>query len=202
MTMKLYYSPGACSLADHIALEETGLAYDAVRVDLKTRTTETGEDFTAINPKGYVPALGLDDGETLTENIAILSYIADKAGALMPPSGIGHWRVLETTAFISTELHKNFKPFFNPAASEAEKDEAKETLAGRFGLMADRLGDRAFMVGEEMSIADCYLFVMLMWATGKVGMSVPDPLQAYFDRLKLRPAVARALSAEGLDAPA
>lgn len=200
--MKLYYSPGACSLADHIALEEAGLAYDAIRVDLKAKTTEAGEDFTAINPKGYVPALGLDDGEILTENIAILSYIADKAGTLMPASGIGHWRVLEATAFISTELHKNFKPFFNPAASEAEKDEAKDTLAKRFGLLAAPLGDRAFLVGDEFSIADCYLFVMLMWATGKVGMSVPGQLQSYFDRLKQRPAIARALAAEGLDAAA
>ena len=195
--MKLYYAPGACSLADHIALHEAGQTFDLVKVDLKAKTTEDGRDFTRINPKGYVPALELDDGETLTENIAVLSYIADLSGRLMPATGLAHWRVLETTAFISTEIHKSFKPFFNPKASEAEKDEARAMLTKRFGLMEARLGDRAFIVGEEMSIADCYLFVMLLWAA-KNGLEVPEHLAGYRDRLKQRPAVRLALEHEGL----
>ena len=196
--MKLYYAPGACSLADHIAIEETGLAADYVKVDLKAKTTATGEDFRKINPKGYVPALALDDGETLTENIAVLLYIAAQSGKLLPAEDMPRWRVIETTAFISTELHKSFKPFFKPNASDADKDEAKTVLADRFQRMADRLGDRAFIVGEEMSIADCYLFVMLLWAIGKFGLEVPAHLADYFDRLKQRPAIVRALAAEGL----
>ncbi len=195
--MKLYYTPGACSLADHIALHEAGIAFDRIKVDLRAKTTETGEDFTKINPKGYVPALELDDGETLTENIAIMSYIADLSGKLMPAKGLPHWRVLETLAFISTEIHKNFKPFFSPAASDAERDEARKMLAKRFGLMEERLGDRAFIVGEEMSVADCYLFVMLMWAQ-KNALDIPAHLSGYFERLKQRPAVKLALEHEGL----
>ena len=195
--MKLYYSPGACSLADHIALHEAGIAFDRVKVDLKTKATESGEDYTKVNPKGYVPALTLDDGETLTENIAVLSYIADLSGKLMPKDGMPHWRVLETLAFISTELHKNFKPFFKPDSSDLEKDEARALLLKRFGLLAEQVGGRAFIVGDEMSVADCYLFVMLMWAK-KNGFDVPAPLAAYFDRLKQRPAVALALQHEGL----
>lgn len=200
--MKLYYSPGACSLADLIAFEETGLPYDPVRVDLKNKTVETGEDLSAINPKGSVPALILDDGELLTENIAILCYIADRAGALMPTSGMVRWRVLETTAFIATELHKGFKPFFNPAASEAERDEARDQLSARFVTMEHGLGARDFIVGDTMSIADAYLFVMLRWATGKAGIDLPASLVRYRDRLASRPAVLRALAIDGSDTSA
>lgn len=196
--MKLYYAPGACSLADHIALEEAGLSYEIEKVDLKAKATETGQDFTQVNPKGYVPALQLDDGETLTENIAVLLYIADQAGTLAPPSGLPRYRTIETTAFVSTELHKNFKSFFNPAASQAEKDEAAEILKKRFALMEQRLGDRAFIVGEDLTVADCYLFVMTQWA-GKQGIDLPPHLAAYADRLKQRPAFARAIAAEAQD---
>ena len=196
--MKLYYAPGACSLADHIAIEEAGLAADLVKVDLKDKTTETGEDYHKINPKGYVPALALDNGETLTENIAVLLYIAARSGKLLPAEDMPRWRVIETTAFVSTELHNSFKPFFVPGAGEAAKDDSKTLLADRFQRMADLLGDRAFIVGEEMSIADCYLFVMLLWAIGKFGLDVPAPLKDYLERLKRRPAVVRALAAEGL----
>lgn len=196
--MKLYYSPGACSLADHIALIESGLSFETEKVDLKAKTTANGQDYLTINPKGYVPALGLDDGETLTENIAILSYIAATAGKLMPSSGMPHWRVLETTAFISTELHKNFKPIFTPNATDAEKTAAHDILTKRFALMEERLGDRAFIVGEMMSIADCYLFVMLFWATSKVGLELPPHLSGYYARLKDQPSIRRALADEGL----
>ena len=195
--MKLYYAPGACSLADHVALIEADLPYDLVKVDLRTKQTENGEDYAAINPKGYVPALRLDDGPVLTENIAILSYIADTAGRLMPTDGLGRYRVLETTAYISTEIHKSFKPFFNPAASDAEKDEARKMLAKRYGLLADRTAADGFVAGSEPTIADCYLFVTLLWST-KNEVVLPEALTAYLDRLKARPAFARALKEEGL----
>src|SRR4051812_18910294 len=115
--MKLYYSPGACSLADHIALIAAGIDHETEKVDLKVKTTETGRDYRQINPKGYVPALELDDGQILTENIAVLLYIAHSAGKLLP-EGFARWRVIEMTAFISTELHKNFKPLFDPQADD------------------------------------------------------------------------------------
>ncbi len=195
--MKLYYSPGACSLADHIALHEAGVAFDRVKVDLRAKLTETGEDFTKINPKGYVPALTLVDGELLTENIAILSYVASLSDKLKPADGLPQWRLLETLAFISTELHKNFKPFFR-GGSDAEKAEAGKLLLQRFGVMADRLGERDFIVGDQMSVADCYLFVMLLWAA-KMGVEVPEKLVAYREKLKQRPAVKLALEHEGLN---
>ena len=196
--MKLYYAPGACSLADHIALIEAGSDYTLEKVDLKAKKTETGADYLDINPKGYVPALALDDGAVLTENIAILGYIADAAHALEPAGSLARFRSLETTAFVSTELHKNFKPFFNPAASDAERDEAKQVLAKRFAIVEAQLGDQPFLFGEGVSVADCYLFVMLFWAT-KRGVEVGKPLEAYYARMRARPAVVRAFAEEGLD---
>ena len=196
--MKLYYAPGACSLADHIALHEAGVDFDLVKVDLRAKTTESGEDYTKLNPKGYVPALQLDDGEVLTENIAVLSYIADLSGKLMPSSGMEHWRVLEAAAFIGVVLVVGLVlPAINPQASEAEKDEARTVLAKRFALQGGWVEDDAFVVGREMSIADCYLFVMLMWAQ-KQKVDLPANLLAYFERIKQRPAVKLALQHEGL----
>ena len=195
--MKLYYSPGACSLADHIALAEAGLPYDLVQVDLKAKRTEDGRDYAAINPKGYVPALELDEGGVLTENIAVLSYISARADGLMPAEGMPRWRALEAMAFVSTELHKNFKPFFNPAASDADKEEAAKMLARRFATAADMLDGRDFIVGDALTPADCYLFVMLMWAR-KNKIEISETLVDYADRLKQRPAFAKALGEEGL----
>lgn len=195
--MKLFYAPGACSLADHIALAEGGRPYSLVKVDLRTKRTEDGQDFATINPKGYVPVLELTDGNRLTENLAILSYIAKETGTLQPADGPDHWKVLEATAFITTELHKGFKPFFTPGASQEQKDEAAAALGKRFATVADMLADRDFVVGDAVSIADCYLFVMLLWAR-KNDVAVPDRLGPYFDRLKARPAFARALAEEGL----
>ncbi len=196
--MKLYYAPGACSLADHIALIESGTTYELEKVDLKEKKTEHGDDYAKINPKGYVPALKLDDGEILTENIAILSFIAEQSGKLMPRDGIAHWRVLETTAFISKELHKSFRPLFMPDSSADDQANAKKTLTKRFDFLDGRLADQDFILGETMTIADCYLFVMLMWATGKAGLTLPSRLGAYYERLKARPGIARALHEEGL----
>lgn len=197
--MKLYYSPGACSLADHIAMHEAGLDFDRVKVDLKARRTEDGRDYNEINPKGYVPAVAFDDGGVLTENVAILSMVADKAPKLTPEGRFGHFRLLEMLAFISTEIHKSFKPFFKPDATAAEKSAAGELLAKRFGYLAERMkGD--YLFGANLTVADAYLFVMCLWAQ-KNGLSLPEPLPAFVNRMKARPAVKLALHHEGLDQP-
>jgi glutathione S-transferase len=197
--MKLYYAPGACSLADHIAMHEAGLDFERIKVDTKTRRTQDGRDYNEINPKGYVPALEFDDGEVLTENIAILSLVADKAPKLTPEGKFGHVRLLETLAFISTEIHKAFKPFFKPDATDAEKAAASEILAKRFGYIAGQLkGD--YLFGANLTVADPYLFVMCLWAQ-KNGLTLPDPLPAFVARMKARPAVKLALHHEGLDQP-
>lgn len=197
--MKLYYAPGACSLADHIAMHEAGLAFDRIKVDLKAKRTEDGRDYSQINPKGYVPALEFDDGEILTENIAILSVVADMAPKLTPQGRLGHFRLLEMLAFISTEIHKGFKPFFKPDATDAEKQAAGEVLAKRFAYLAERMkGD--YLFGPDLTVADPYLFVMCLWAQ-KNGLTLPDPLPAFVTRMKARPAVKLALHHEGLDQP-
>ena len=193
--MKLYYSPGACSLADHIALHQAGLSFQHEKVDLKAKRTESGADFTTLNPKGYVPALALDSGEMLTENIAILDWIAHQNAALTPSGGIGHARLLETLAYISTELHKGFKPFFQ-GASEEDKAKAGETLKKRFAYLADTMKGE-YLFGSNVTVADCYLFVMLLWAE-KVKVEAPEKFKAYRERMMKLPAVQTAMKHEGL----
>ncbi len=193
--MKLYYAPGACSLADHIALHEAGLSFEHEKVDLKAKRTEAGVDYATINPKGYVPALTLDSGETLSENIAILDWIAHQDTALKPSGELGHTHLLMALAFISTEIHKGFKPFFADA-SDDEKAKAGATILKRMGYLADTMqGD--FLYGPDVSTADCYLFVMLLWAQ-KNGIDVPAKLAAFRDRMAKRPAVQKAMTHEGL----
>jgi glutathione S-transferase len=198
--MKLFLAPGACSLADHIALHEAALDFDRVRVDTKTKQTEDGRDYHQITPKGYVPALQFDDGQVLTENIAILSWVADKDPSLAPAGPMGRYRLLEMLAFISTEIHKNFKPFFKPGSSDADKAAASEVLGQRFGFAAKLLKDD-YLFGAKVSVADAYLFVMCLWAQ-KNGLPLPDPLPAFAARMKARPAVRLALQHEGLAEPA
>ena len=194
--MKLYYSPGACSLADHIALHEAGLTFDREKVDLKAKKTESGDDFAAINPKGYVPALVLDDGALLTENVALLDWIAGQAPALVPRVTLARSRLLETLAYISTELHKSFKPFFSPDSTDADKAKAGEMIGKRLTFLAGEMkGD--YLFGDDFSVADAYLFVMLMWAK-KNGIDLPGSLPDYYERVKARPAVTKALEHEGL----
>ncbi|MBP1853243.1 glutathione binding-like protein [Rhizobium halophytocola] len=193
--MKFFYYPAACSLADHIALIETGLAYQRVSIDRDKRTTD-GRDFLALNPKGYIPALELDDGAVLTENPVILHYIAETSGKLLPAHGLARWRALEALAFMASEIHGAYQPFFRDFP-ELEKARAREKLARHFAILAEQMGDRPFLVGDEMTIADCYLFWVLMVAP-KSGVDLPAPLQACFDRLKARPSVIRALAEEGL----
>ncbi len=193
--MKLYYSPGACSLADHIALHEARLAFEHESVDLKAKTTASGADFTVINPKGYVPALVLDSGEMVTENLAVLEWIAGQNPALGLDGPLGRTRLLEALAYISTEVHKSFKPMFT-GSSDNEKDKAREVVVKRLQLLADGLhGD--YLFGDRPSVADCYLFVMLLWAD-KFGVVIPEPLPALRDRMMTRPAVQTAMKHEGL----
>ena len=151
--MILYYSPGACSLADHIALHEAGIAFDRCKVDLKAKVTEDGRDYAKINPKGYVPALEMDDGDILTENIAILSWIADQAPGLSPAGPFGRYRLLETLAFISTEIHKGFKPLFVPGSTDAEKAKVGDAIAGRLALIAGQV-EGPYLFGPAASVAD------------------------------------------------
>ena len=194
--MILYFTPGACSLAGHIALHEAGLPFDLTRVDLSAHTTEHGRDYMSINPKGYVPALAFDDGQLLTENIAILSWVADRAPRLALHGDMGRYRLLEALAYVSTELHKSFKPYFNPSASDAEKDAAGKYAFRRFGFLAERLRG-GYLFGPGFSVADAYLFVTLRWAK-QFDLSVPEPLPAYLDRVTARPPVHAALGYEGL----
>ncbi|HYE49953.1 MAG TPA: glutathione transferase GstA [Azospirillaceae bacterium] len=201
--MKLYYTPGACSLASHIALREAGIGFDLARVDHATKTTEEGEDFLAVNPNGYVPALRMAEGGVLTEGAAILQYIADKAPAagLAPAAGTTErYRLLEWLTFISTELHKNFGPLFNPAAPEAYKDIAKASLAKRLAHVDRHLAAAGpYLLGERFSIADAYLFTVSGWALyHKLDLTPYPALLAYRARVAARAAVQEALKAEGL----
>lgn len=199
--MKLFYSPGACSLATHIALFESGLDFSAERVDLKTKQTASGADFRAINPKGYVPALQLADGTVLTEGPALLQYVADQvpAAKLAPAFGeVARYQLIGWLNFIGTEVHKQFSPLFNPAASEEAKSNARLAIANRLGHLSNTLESRDYLMGSY-TVADAYLFVVLSWS-GHVNVSLADwpVLQAYLGRIAARPAVQQALRAEGL----
>lgn len=199
--MKLYYSPGACSLSPHIVLREAGIACDLVRVDLKTKKTKDGADFTTVNPKGQVPTLVLDDGRTLTEGPAIVQYLADQKPdtGLAPPAGaFERYRLQEWLNFVSTELHKTFGPLFGPTTPEDYKPIARDTIAKRFAF-ADRhlAAEGPFLLGERFTVADAYLFVMTLWA-GFLKIDLPPNLKAYAERVGSRPAVRETLKEEGL----
>jgi glutathione S-transferase len=193
--MKLYYAQLACSLADHIALEEAGLAYERERVDLKTKRTASGRDFREINPKGYVPALILDNGELLTENVAVLDWIASQVPKLAVEGPLGRTRMLEALVYVTTELHGGFKPMWHPS-TDAEKAAARARLVPKLAYVESVLkGD--YLFGDDPCVADFYLFVMLRWAV-RFGVEVPAALMALLRRLEDRPAVQRALQEEGL----
>lgn len=193
--MKLYYAPGACSLADHIVALEGGFALELEKVDLKSHTTETGADYRKINPKGYVPALKLDDGSLLTENGAILVYLGDRL-ALMP-DGMDRYHTLEWIGFLNSEIHKGFAPLFGNG-SDQEKAEAKKKIRRHLKYVEGRLGNEYLMDGK-FSPPDAYLFVMLRWCE-KMGVDVTDMprLAAFKHRMEARAAVRRALTEEGL----
>jgi glutathione S-transferase len=174
---------------------EAGLEFDRIRVDLRTKRTEGGDDFTAINPKGYVPALVLDDGQLLTENVAILCWVAQRAPKLAPGGDLGRIRLIEMLAFIATELHKPFVRAFFPTG-DAEKEAARAIIAKRFDFIAERFtGD--YLFGRECSVADDYLYVVLRWAR-MTELNAPEPLPAFAARMEARPAVRLALQHEGL----
>ena len=201
--MKLYYGPGSCALASHIALAESGLSYSLDKVNLRENPhrTESGADFSAINSKGYVPALELDNGELLTEGVVILQYIADQvpALALAPIHGtFPRYRLQEWLNFIATEIHKGFGPLWNPANSQEAKDAAWEKLSGRIEWILAQLGNKDYLLGT-FSVADAYLFTCLNWANFlHLSLDAWPALQAYLARVAARPAVQRVLKEEGL----
>lgn len=202
--MKLYFSPGACSLSPHIVLREAGLEFEIERVDFKTKHTKSGADFNAVNPKGYVPTLVLDDGQVLTEGPAIVQYLADRKpeAGLAPANGtMERYRLQEWLNFISTELHKAFSPLFSPAAPEEWKKLVRETLGKRFDHVVKQLEGKPFLLGEHFSVADAYLFTVLKW-TKLVGIDLAagwPSLAAYVERIGARPAVKAAMEAERLN---
>jgi glutathione S-transferase len=196
--VKLYYSPLACSLADHIALEESGVSFEREAVNLKTRRTASGNDFTAVTRKGYVPALVLDDGETLTENVAVLDWIASQYPELGVEGPLGRTRVLEALTYVSTEIHRSFKPMWHHG-SDAERAKASATITKQLDLFADGL-EADYLFGDKPSVADFYLFVMLLWAA-RFHVPIPPALEALRTRMAARPAVRVAMEREGLRIP-
>ena len=199
--MKLYYSPGACSLAPHIALVESGLPFTSVKVDLRTHKLADGTDYYAINPKGYVPLLELPDGERLSEVAVILQYVADrKPGTLAPAFGtMARYRVMEWLNFVATEVHKQFAPLWYPTTPEATKEAQRAKLASRFDLIAKTLAAQPYLTGETFTVADAYLFTVVNWAgTLKIDLAPWPALQAFQARVAARPKVRETMKAEGL----
>jgi glutathione S-transferase len=200
--LKLFLKPGACSLSPHIVLEESGLPYETEAVDLKTKITASGANFLDINPKGYVPALLLQDGTVLTEGPAIVQYIADQAPdrKLAPANGtVARYQVQGWLTFIGTELHKSMSAFFNPAASDEWRATVKIMLERRLGYLNTQLAGKAYLMGDAFSVADAYLFTVLSWApVAKLDLSQWPEIVAFQARMAARPAVQEALAAEGL----
>ena len=202
--MKLYYAPGACSLSPHIALLEAGLPYDLVKVDLRAKKLENGDDYLKINPKGQVPALALDSGELITEGPVIVQMIADKVPAknLAPArDSAERYKLQEWLTYINGELHKNIGPLFNPALSDDAKGVFKDRAMGKFKYLDSQLAGRDYLMGKQFTVADGYLFVRLNWAERmKFDLSGLNNLMAYKARVAARPKVDEALVKEGLKA--
>ncbi len=199
--MKLYYSPGACSLAPHIVLQETGKEFELVKVDLASKTTETGDDFTKINPHGYVPVLGLDNGEVLTEGVAIMQYLADQSpeAGLAPENGtFERARLQERLNYLSTELHKAFGPLFSDSAEE-EKKKAVAKIESKLDYLDTLLNSKDYLMGDVFSIADAYLFVLISWtAPTGIGLDRWPNIASFSTRVSERKSVHEAMQAEGL----
>ncbi|HTW89397.1 MAG TPA: glutathione transferase GstA [Candidatus Binataceae bacterium] len=200
--MKLFLTPGACSLSPHIALREAGLPFDFEQVDLKTKQTKSGADYRKVNPKGSVPALQLDNGQVLTEGPAIVQYIADQkpASKLAPAAGsFERSRLQEWLNYNCSELHKLFGPLFNPATPEDQKQATKAAIGAKFDFVNRSLEGKQFLLGDTFSVADGYLFVILTWSK-HVGIDLSrwPALNSFFDRVVGRPAVQAAMKAEGL----
>src|ERR1700733_6672043 len=202
--MKLYYTPGACSLSPHIALLEADLPYDLVKVDLRAKKLENGDDYLKINPKGQVPALALDSGELVTEGPVIVQMIADKVPAkhLAPArDSTERYKLQEWLTYINSELHKNIGPLFNPMLSDEAKGVFKDRAMGKFKYVDSQLAGHEYLMDKQFTVADGYLYVMLRWAEGtKFDLSGLNNLLAYKDRIAARPKVQEALVKEGLKA--
>jgi glutathione S-transferase len=200
--MKLYYAPGACSLSPHIALHEAGLQHELVKVDLRAKKLENGDDYLKVNPKGQVPALMLDNGELVTEGPVIVQMIADKAAAKnLAPAATSpeRYKLQEWLAYINGELHKNIGPLFNPALSDDAKGVFKDRALGKFKYVDGQLAGKDYLMGKQFTVADGYLFVMLAWADrNKFDLSGLSNLKAYQARVAARPGVQAALKMEGL----
>jgi glutathione S-transferase len=198
--MKLYYLTGACSLASNIALHEAGLRFELAKVDRRTKKTSDGLDFNEVNPKGYVPALRLDDGEVLTENVAVLQYIADRnpASRLAPAAGtMERYRLMELLSFINSELHKNFSPLFHDV-SEDTKQYSRKIIAKRLEYLQHVLGDNTYLMGEQFTVADAYLYTVLSWAPrANVDLGQWPNIKRYVERVGKRGQVVEALRSEG-----
>lgn len=201
--MKLYYSPGACSLSPHIVAREAGVPVELERVDIAAKKIKKdGADFYDINPMGMVPALELDDGSVLTEGPAIVQYLADQAPAakLIPPCGARErYEVLKWLNFVTAEIHKGFSPLFRPNTPDAFKVIAKENLAARFALLDRHLADKDYLLGEAFTVADAYLFTVLNWTRLQaIDLGQWPNLKGYWERVRARPKVQEAMRAEGL----
>lgn len=201
--MQLYFAPGACSLASHIALREAGLPFDLKRADLRSKKVDDGSDYLAVNSKGSVPALRLDNGQVLTEGPAILQYLADQKpeSGLAPKAGsLERYRVQEWLNFITSELHKSFSPLFNPGADAKVKEFAQANLQSKLGWVASQLSNRKYLTGDTFTIADAYLFVVLNWSfMVGVDLSKWPALTEFHARVAARPKVQEAMAAEGLN---
>lgn len=196
--MKLYYSPGACSIATRIVLHEAGIDAEFEKVDLRAKITESGDDYSVLNPAGAVPLLVLDDGERVSENVAILTLLADRHPDLGLDGPMGRIRLIEMLSFLSTELHAAFKPFFHDVAEPA-KVKAAEAVERRLDLLADRMRG-PFLFGERFTVADAYLFAMLRWAVG-FRIHIPVKLVDLFEHAARRDSVRQAMQEEGLRSP-
>lgn len=200
--MKLFYKPGACSLASHITLRESGKDFTLDGVDLMKKRLENGDDFFAVNPKGQIPALLLDDGTLLTEGVAIMQYLADSVPdrqLLAPVSSISRYKTLEWLNYIATELHKGFTPLFRPDTPEEYKPTVRALLEKKMQYVDAALKEGQWICGSRFTIADAYLFTVLRWAYAvKLNMDVLENIAAYMKRMAERPGVAAALKAEGI----
>jgi glutathione S-transferase len=204
-TMKLYYAPGACSLSPHIVAREAGIPLELERVDIKAspHRTASGVDYAHINPKGYVPALELDDGSLLTEGVAIVQFLADQAPAsgLAPPAGaIERYRLQEWLSFIGSELHKMFSPWlFHPEYGDQAQEVAREKIRQRFAYVDRHVAGSTFLLGERFTVADAYCFTIVNWSRlMRIDLAPYPNLKAYMERIAARPKVQEALRAEGL----
>jgi glutathione S-transferase len=200
--VKLYFSPGACSLSPHIVLREAGVPFDLEQVNLRSKEIKSGGDFRTINPKGAVPALAIDGGQVLTEGAVIVQYIADKnpAAKLAPAAGTpDRYRLQEWLNYIASEVHKGFSPLFNPKASDEWKQVVKDNIAAKFDYISKQLDGKSYLMGDAFSVADAYLFTILNWTKpNNIDLGKWPALKAYWERIAARPAVKAAMEAEAL----